>query len=138
MSELRALADELDEPQRRDPALLVDAERAWLDGRLADLLGRARRRRRGCDRARRPGCLEIVWWIRRADPSYPAPDATGPYRAGAEASLAEAATYWQGLGCPYEAAITLLDGDEAELRAALTAFDRLGAAPGRERSRAGG
>ena len=57
VSELRALANELDEPQRRDPALLVEAERAWLDGLSSRPLGRARGCRCGRDRARRPGCL---------------------------------------------------------------------------------
>ena len=131
VSELRALADELDEPQRRDPALLVDAERAWLDGCLADLLDELGAAAVAATERGDRVASEIVWWIRRADPSYPGPDATGPYAHALSASLEEAAAYWQGLGCPYEAAITLLDGDEAELRAALTTFDRLGAVPPR-------
>jgi DNA-binding NarL/FixJ family response regulator len=41
-----------------------------------------------------------------------------------------AATAWQELGCPYEAARALADSrDEAALRDALDAFERLGARP---------
>jgi DNA-binding CsgD family transcriptional regulator len=40
-----------------------------------------------------------------------------------------AANLWQRLGCPYEQARALADGDRAAQLAALEIFDRLGAAP---------
>ncbi|MGO8950758.1 MAG: ATP-binding protein [Ktedonobacterales bacterium] len=40
-----------------------------------------------------------------------------------------AADTWERLGCPYEQALALMDGDEAAQRAALAIFERLGAAP---------
>ncbi len=127
--ELRALAGELDESQRRDPALLVDAERAWLDGCLVDLLDELGAAALAATERGDRVASEIVWWIRRADPSHPSPEATGPYAHALTTSLEDAATHWQDLGCPYEAAITLLDGDESQVRAALSTFDRLGAVP---------
>jgi len=39
----------------------------------------------------------------------------------------KAAASWQGLGCPFEAARALVDGDEAAVRQAWETFDRLGA-----------
>jgi DNA-binding NarL/FixJ family response regulator len=46
-----------------------------------------------------------------------------------------AAAAWREIGCPYEEAVALADGDEAARRAALEIFERLGAAPAAERLR---
>ena len=43
-----------------------------------------------------------------------------------------AADSWEQLGCPYEQALALMDGDEPAQRAALALFERLGAAPAAE------
>jgi DNA-binding NarL/FixJ family response regulator len=48
----------------------------------------------------------------------------GDWRAAAEA--------WEAIGCPYEQALALMDGDEAAQRYALTIFERLGARPAAE------
>ena len=90
-----ALADELDEPQRR-----VRPRRrrtAWLDGRLADLLDELGARPAAT--TWRPGASRSFSSIRRGDPSYPAPDGPDP-TPGADTSLDEAAATWQRLGCP--------------------------------------
>jgi DNA-binding CsgD family transcriptional regulator len=47
-----------------------------------------------------------------------------------------AAAAWAELGCPYEEADALADGDEASMRQALDIFDRLGARPALDRLRA--
>src|SRR5262249_52381106 len=49
---------------------------------------------------------------------------SGNWRAAAEA--------WKEIGCPYEQAIALADGDEPAKLAALEIFERLGAGPPRE------
>src|SRR5262249_44576336 len=46
-----------------------------------------------------------------------------------------AADAWKEIGCPYEQALALLNGDEAALREALATFERLGAAPAAEIAR---
>ena len=48
----------------------------------------------------------------------------GDWRAAADA--------WEQIGCPYEQALALMDGDEPAQRAALAIFERLGAAPAAE------
>lgn len=49
----------------------------------------------------------------------------------------EAADAWRELGCPYEQARALAEGDEADQRAALLIFERLGANPMAARLRRG-
>ena len=39
---------------------------------------------------------------------------------------------WEQIGCPYEQALALMDGDESAQRAALALFEGLGAAPAAE------
>ena len=48
----------------------------------------------------------------------------GDWRAAADA--------WEAIGCPYEQALALMDGDEAAQRTALAIFERLGARPAAE------
>ena len=73
---------------------------------------RGGRRLAAADRLRRP----------------PRGDVAEPYRRQLEGDWAEAAQLWTGLGCPYEAAMALLDAtDEPALREALRIFTDLGA-----------
>ncbi|GAA3627551.1 putative ATPase [Lentzea atacamensis] len=56
-----------------------------------------------------------------------------PYRLQLNGLPEEAALRWREVGCPYEAALALIDsGDERLLREALAEFDRLGALPMRD------
>jgi DNA-binding NarL/FixJ family response regulator len=56
-----------------------------------------------------------------------------PYRLHLNGFWEEAAQRWREIGCPYEAALALLDsGDERLLREALAVFDELGAQPMRD------
>ena len=52
-----------------------------------------------------------------------------PHRLELTGDWARAAAAWDALGCPYDAALALLEGDEAALREALSCFSRLGARP---------
>src|SRR4029450_728585 len=46
-----------------------------------------------------------------------------------------AANAWREIGCPYEQAVALADGDEPAKRAALEIFEQLGAGPAAEKLR---
>jgi DNA-binding CsgD family transcriptional regulator len=65
-----------------------------------------------------------------------------PYAMQVAGDWRAAAAEWERLGCPYEQALALLNGDEAAQRGALAIFERLGAAPAadiaRQRLRAAG
>ncbi|HET6910333.1 MAG TPA: LuxR C-terminal-related transcriptional regulator, partial [Mycobacteriales bacterium] len=52
----------------------------------------------------------------------------GPYRLAAAGEFRASADAWLALGCPYDAALALMDaGDEQSLREAARLFDSIGA-----------
>lgn len=80
--------------------------------------------------------LDLAIWLWRGGALTEAPPRTlashalqmaGDWRAAAHA--------WKQLGCPYEQALALLDGDEAAQRDALAIFEQLGATPAAEIAR---
>lgn len=54
-------------------------------------------------------------------------DTVTPYRLEIQGDWQAAATQWEALGCPYDAAVALLGGDPPAVQAALDTFRRLGA-----------
>jgi DNA-binding CsgD family transcriptional regulator/tetratricopeptide (TPR) repeat protein len=75
-------------------------------------------------------------WLWRCGALHEAPPNTfAPYARQIAGDWRAAADAWEQLGCPYEQALALLDGDEAAQREALDIFERLGAAPAAEIAR---
>jgi len=74
---------------------------------------------------------ELLFWRRRAGIDEPVPDGIPePFAAQLAGDVARARELWLDIGCPYEAALALVDaGDVESLRAALAELDALGAAP---------
>jgi ATP/maltotriose-dependent transcriptional regulator MalT len=58
-----------------------------------------------------------------------------PYALMIKGEWKTAAAAWERLGCPFEQALALAQGDEAAKIEALAVFDRLGARPAAERLR---
>jgi DNA-binding CsgD family transcriptional regulator len=131
-----ALAEPTGELQRLGPVRLARAEAAWSSG--------AHERARAEAEAVLELTLdvgtpwdvgELAIWLRRTglrEARVGALDPTGlpaPYRSALAGDWADAAAAWEALGCPYEAALALLDGDAAALRRALALCERLGARP---------
>jgi len=114
------------------PVRAARAEAAWLRGDLASTLAEARvcfdiARQRGNRRA----AGELAYWMWRGggtDP--PPPDTPEPYRSQIAGDWSGAAARWRELGCPYETAEALAEGDDEDaLRRALQEFELLGARP---------
>jgi hypothetical protein len=129
IAESRLLADEADEPQRVLPMVEIEAEQAWLDGRLDELVPRLL------------GALEparwfpanlgrIARWLQEAGALDEIPAGIPePHLAELEGRWGDAALEWRALGMPYEEALALarIDGDgRAE---SLAIAKRLGATP---------
>jgi DNA-binding CsgD family transcriptional regulator/tetratricopeptide (TPR) repeat protein len=134
LDEALALAEPTGEMQRLGPVRFARAEVAW----LAEENERAAAEVQAVlEVALRFGTAwdlgELVLWWRRcgqhgAGATLPDPACLPtPYRLALGGDWAGAAAAWDDRGCPYEAALALLDGDEAALRHALASCERLGA-----------
>jgi DNA-binding CsgD family transcriptional regulator len=144
LDEALAYAEATDTLQRLAPVRAARAELAWLSG--------------DADRTRREASAvfdlaasrqhqwhvgELSYWRRQAGDAVAGfPWVAAPYAAHLRDDWRAAAEAWNRLGCPYEQARALSDGDaEAQLQA-LEIFDGLGAAPAaaalRRRMRAAG
>ncbi|HVR78982.1 MAG TPA: LuxR C-terminal-related transcriptional regulator [Acidimicrobiia bacterium] len=107
------------------------AELAWLEGRSAEI----------------PKILDWVWsqaldadsrwargevgfWMWKAGAIGGPPDAAAePFALHMDGKWGDAADLWRDLGCPYEAALALAEGDEEAMLEAIRIFDGLGARP---------
>jgi DNA-binding CsgD family transcriptional regulator/tetratricopeptide (TPR) repeat protein len=110
---------------------MLFAEMAWLEGDLMKCCAEIESKYeivRQLNFSRQTG--ELAYWMWRAGAITTAPDNAGePYATQIAGHWKKAAAMWEKLGCPYEQAMALMDGDEAAQRAALEIFTRLGAQP---------
>jgi DNA-binding CsgD family transcriptional regulator len=131
------LADRAGTLQRVAPVRCARAEVAWLAGDLA----RVRREARAafelaCDQGHPWFVGELAYWLWRTGDLKCAPAACAePFALQIGGHWREAAAAWEKIGCPYEQARALADGDETAQREALVIFDRLGAGPMADRLR---
>ena len=137
LDEAHALAVGTEEPQRVAPVASARSEAAWLAGDVEGVKREARLVFEIAKRHNDPWIRgEFSFWLWRAG-GAPVTDETiaVPYALQMRGDWRAAAAAWRAIGCPYEAAVALADGDEAARRAALEIFDSLGAGPAAERLR---
>jgi DNA-binding CsgD family transcriptional regulator len=119
------------ELQRLVPVASARAEAAWLRGDSARARAEAARvypQAVGSGSGWQIG--ELAWWLARAGGlEEPAGAAAGPFALDIAGDWAGAAAAWEQLGCVYEQALSLAEGDEAAQREALSILDALDAAP---------
>ena len=133
LDEALALAERTGEMQRLGPVRMARTEVAW----LAD----DRKRAAAEVRAILPLALqrgspwqigEVLVWCQRLglpgelDQALDRATLAAPYRLALAGNWTDAAAVWEALGCAYDAALALLDGDEGAVRKARTMFERLG------------
>lgn len=120
------------------------AEAAWLAGDHGSAIEEARAVFDLALQHRQPWYIgELAFWRRRAGESVPVPNgAARPYALHLQGDWRGAAETWAALGCSYEQARALGDGDADGQRAALVILEGLGARPEaaalREKMRAAG
>ncbi len=120
------------------------AEAHWLAGRheaVVDVVTPAYERALAADSPWARG--ELGFWLWRVGVIDRAPDASAePFALQMAGRWREAAERWATIGCPYESAMALADGDTDAIARALRVVDDLGAAPAgrllRHRLRAAG
>jgi DNA-binding CsgD family transcriptional regulator len=131
LDEALALARQTGEPQRLVPVLLARAERAWLSGRHDEVKEAVREGLAALGPTRRFFDREgLRYWLWKVDAACPRDlDGEGPHALLMRGEWAEAAAHWRRLGCPYERAQALAEGDLGAVQEALDIFHALGAAP---------
>ncbi len=125
-----AAADGSGDPQYVVPHRLGRAEARWLAGDLAAAHHEASLAEQAADGAGPWLCGEAAAWVRRTGPSRkPQGELAEPYRLQLDGDWRNAAKLWDELGCPYDAALAMLDAaEEPALRQALDICQDLGAA----------
>ena len=131
LDEALAMLEDHDELQYSAPVAAARAEAAWLDGRGAEVDGMTRDvLATAVDRGAAWIVGELGWLRRLAGIRNTVPGAIEPYATQLAGDGGGAATLWERLGCPYDAAFALVESDdEVVLRSALAEFQRLGARP---------
>jgi len=107
------------------------AEAAFLRGDLGATIDEARS---ALDVATARGDMwlsgELAYWMHRAgDRNVPPAPCAEPFALQIAGHFREAAAIWEALGCPYERARALAEGDGPAQAEALAIFERLGAEP---------
>ena len=125
--------------QREGMVRAARAEAAWLAGDLERTKEEARSVYDQAIRQRHPWVAgELAFWRWKAGDPVEIPEwMARPYALHVTGDWWAAADEWEKLGCPYERARALADGDTQAQIAALEIFERLGARPdaGRLRSK---
>lgn len=131
LDEARDLAGRTAELQRIGPTAAARAESTWLQGNLEQCAAEVRGALDLARQRRHPWILgELSFWLWRAGDLARAPAGIPrPFALQMAGDWQAAAAVWKQLGCPYEEAMALFDGDEAAKKTALVAFERLGATP---------
>jgi DNA-binding CsgD family transcriptional regulator len=131
LDEALALAEQTETLQRIAPVRAARAEVAWLAGDVARVAAEAGAAYGMALDKRHPWFAgELGYWIWRAGEAQSMPDwAAEPFARQVAGDWRGAYEAWKRLGCPYEQARALADGDPVARQAALAIFDRLGAGP---------
>lgn len=131
LGQAHALALPTHELQRHGPVAAARAEAAWLRGDTEQIPAIAEVGYTLALSRDDPWILgEIAYWMWRAGVGgIPLERVTRPYALMIRGDWRAAAQEWAQIGCPYERALALAEGDEPAQRQALALFDDLGARP---------
>jgi DNA-binding CsgD family transcriptional regulator len=131
LEEALQLALQTDTLQRLAPVRSARAEAAWFAGDHQRVIAEATATYELAERAKH--CWhagEFAFWRRLCGDSVAVPNwSASPFTLQIFGDWQGAADQWTRLGCPYEQARALADGDTTAQLAALEIFDRLGAEP---------
>jgi DNA-binding CsgD family transcriptional regulator len=130
LDEARTLALAAGDIMRIGPMAAARAEAAWLRGDTAGIAEEVQAAYELALERPEPWRLgELSLWLWRAGALDRPPEAVAlPYRLEMSGDWRAAAAEWKHIGCPYNQALALLEGDRAARLQALDTFDRLGAA----------
>ncbi len=131
LDEALALGEPTGELPRIGPVVAARAEGAWLEGR-GEVVAEETQGALDLAVERKSSWVigALACWRRRVglEEKIP-PGAAEPYARELAGEWQRAAEKWSALGCPYEAALALAEGDEEARRESLVALRELGARP---------
>lgn len=135
LDEAWEMAVKTGESQRIVPVAAARAEAAWLRGDLAACQAEARAGyERAPDYAVSWELGQLSYWLwKTGDPLAMPSGLPEPYALQCAGDWRSAAAAWERLGCPYEQALALAEGDASARRTAFALLDRLGARATSER-----
>ena len=127
----RDLARPTEELQRTGPVAVARAEAAWWQGDAARCVEEARAGYEFANADSDRWVLgELAYWQWKAGGVVEIPGRTPePFRLMIEGRWREAAREWERIGCPYQQALALAEGDGDAQMKALQIFEQLGARP---------
>lgn len=117
---------------RIGPLVAAAAEHAWLHGEEAPDLEVLHATREWADRLHDKWLVgELEWWLHKLAIDFePCGQLSGPWDLLLrQRDWSNAAKAWSKLGCPYESALALSEGDDTARMEALRTLSRLGAEP---------
>ncbi|HZR40374.1 MAG TPA: LuxR C-terminal-related transcriptional regulator [Ktedonobacteraceae bacterium] len=131
LDEVRDLALATGELKRIAPMAAARAEAAWLNGNLDQCLAEAQVGYELALAGRDSWKLgELSAWMWRAGALTRVPEQMAkPFALQIAGDWQEAVAQWEQIGCPYEQALALADGDASAQLDALALFEQLGAQP---------
>ena len=131
LDEAWEMALQLDEAQRIGPAAAALLESGWLRGDMTAAVAAVTPVYDHVRRFGRPSSVaELGYRMRLAGADVELDPSTHPFALLADGRWREAAERWRRAGCPYEEAVALAgSADPADLLAALSTLDALGAEP---------
>jgi DNA-binding CsgD family transcriptional regulator len=134
LDEALELAKRTGHLQRLGPVRIARAEAAWLTGSHTQAAAEAQAVYDLAVGKQHPWFTgELGFWRWRAgDHASLPPWAARPFALQIDGDWRAAASEWERLGCPYERAMALMDGDHAAQLLALEIFEQLGALPAAE------
>jgi DNA-binding CsgD family transcriptional regulator len=137
LDEARDLALATGELERVAPMATTRAEWRWLQGDCDQCLAEAKAGFQLALKHHYPSYVgEAAIWLWRGGNLSAAPTGiSGPHALQISGDWRAAAAMWEQIGCPYDQALALLDGDESAQREALVIFERLRAAPAADLTR---
>ena len=129
LDEAMTAADGTGDPPYVVPARLSRAEARWLAGELAAARNEADLADQASEGAGPWLRGEVAAWLRRTGSDREArPGIAEPYQLQLDGDWRNAAKLWDEIGCPYDAALAMLDSsEEPALRQALDICQDLGA-----------
>jgi DNA-binding CsgD family transcriptional regulator len=132
LDEARELAATIGGMQNMTPVAAARAEWRWLQSKPEQCVTEATEGFQVALPCQHPWYLgEVAIWLWHGGrmPEVPEGAIAPPFALQIAGDWRGAAELWEQIGCPYEQALALADGDAEAMREALALFERLGAQP---------